>query len=335
MTIRITQIGPGSSLQDQGRIGWQRYGVSGSGPMDWMAARFANMILDNDPKCPVIEVDQFGLHAIAEAECNISIIAPGGTANLNGDDIDPSVRLSLKTGDTFTLAPQKGGGWAYLAIVGGFDGREQLGSVSYHLRSGMGGPKLTPGNLLVGHGTEKSGLEPAAFPLFTTVYDSTAKLRLIRGPQDEMISPDALAGFLNGQFTLSLQCDRMGYRLQGEPLTHKDGADIVSDGIAMGAIQVPGDGNPIILMADRQTAGGYPKLGVIISADLPKLAQRLIGPNAPALHFEPVNTDYAIKALKDAYNHLNRAANTPVPVGPRTLTTDLLMQHNLIDGVHG
>jgi len=333
MSIRLKQVGPGSSLQDHGRRSWQRYGVSVSGPMDSMAARFANAIVENRTDEVVIEIDQFGLSAVAESDCTIGIVAPMGSAMINADALPPLVRVKLHAGDTLTIAPQRGGGWAYLSIVGGFQGASQLGSVSYHHRSQLGGPQLKPEALLFSNEQGTANLSAAAFPALEAFYQPQMPLRLIMGPQDDMIAPDAIKRLMEGDFTLSLRCDRMGYRLEGQPLAHTGGADIVSDGIAMGTIQVPGDGQPIILMADRQTAGGYPKLGVVITADLPRLAQHLIGPKSPALKFQAVSHEQAVQALKAANGTFEKALKSPVPLGPRTLTTDLLMQHNLIDGV--
>ncbi|MEN8722802.1 MAG: biotin-dependent carboxyltransferase family protein [Alphaproteobacteria bacterium] len=334
MALRLNKIGPGASLQDKGRLGWQRYGVSASGPMDWLAASTVNRIVGNSDEVPVLELDQMGVVCEAQTDCHIGVCAPMGTATINGDDVFPTSRFLLRAGDRLTLAPSRQGGWAYLATAGGFIGNTQLGSVSFHRRAGLGGPALSAGDCLHSNASTTPTWQPASYPLFEALYTAAENtpLHIILGPQDDMLTTDSITQFCDGAYRLSLQCDRMGYRLTGPPMQHKGAADIVSDGIAMGTVQVPGDGHPIILMADRQTSGGYPKLGTLITADLPRLAQSAMGNAALPLHFATICPDDAIARLKRLYHGLEQALSKPQQIGPRTPTTDILLRENLIDG---
>ncbi len=333
MALQLTKIGPGASLQDRGRYGWQRYGVSVSGPMDWLAAELANQMVGNDADAAVLELDQMGIAAEALGDCALGLCAPGGHATLNGDEINSASRITLQSGDQFSLHPARHGGWAYLAIAGGgFDGKMQLGSVSYHRRAKLGGPPLANGLKLFSKEAASPPLSSASFPLVEQLYQTKNQLRLIMGPQDFMLSPKSITQFMDGGFTLSHRSDRMGYRLTGEPMQHMGPADIVSDGIAMGTIQVPGDGHPIILMADRQTSGGYPKLGTLITADLPRLAQSPIGQQSAPLRFEAVTVEQAIELLSKLQQAAAQILAQPQPLGPRTPTTDILLRNNLIHG---
>ncbi len=144
---------------------------------------------------------------------------------------------------------------------------------------------------------------------------AAAPIRVIPGPQDDHFTEDALATFLSADFTLSPQSDRMGYRLTGPRLTHRAGHDIVSDGIAFGSVQVPGDGQPIVLMADRQPTGGYPKIATVIRADLPRLAQTRPG---ATLRFQAVTVAEAVAALAKATltPEAIRAGMVPLRTGP-------------------
>ncbi len=188
--------------------------------------------------------------------------------------------------------------WGYLAVGGGLAEPAVLGSLSTHLRSGLGpfgGRALAAGLLLPVAATAEAGGEEWA--VYGDPAGTDGPIRYVPGPQDDHFTPQVTDLFIASVYRLARRSDRMAYRLEGTALSHARGHDIISDGIALGSIQVPGDGLPLVLMADRQPTGGYPKIGTVIRADLPRLAQARPG---DPLRFTPVSVDAAVAALRAA-----------------------------------
>lgn len=292
--LRIAAAAPGSTVQDGGRHGWLRYGVTPAGPMDWIGHAIANRLAGNAHDAAAIEVGPGGIVLSAEgAAIRIGLCAPGFLAMRGATRLPARVALTLRPGETLDLRPGESHVWAYLAVAGGIRVAPVMGSRATHLRSGIGPlGMLGKGDLLpCAPGPEAMALalpDPPALP---------GLARFVPGPQADAFTDEGFAAFCKGTFTLSPQSDRMGYRLTGPRIAHTRGHDIVSDGIAMGAIQVPGDGQPIVLMADRQPTGGYPKIGTVIRADLLALAQSRPG---ECVRFAPVTVDEAVAALRVA-----------------------------------
>jgi 5-oxoprolinase (ATP-hydrolysing) subunit C len=275
----VTACGPRTSLQDGGRIGSQRFGVSNSGAMDRLALAAANYLVGNEPGAAAIEFmllggtflcDQGSAYvAIAGAPCSIT---------LDGQPVTGETTIVMHSGQTLSVGGMRSGVYAYLAVRGGVDVPLQLGSVSLHQRACLGGIKgraLAAGDRLPlrSHGMPN----PPLWRLPPLPLDPDAAIRVVLGPQDDHFAAEGIATFLSASYIVTQEADRMGYRLAGPKIQHSLGYNIVSDGIVSGSIQVPGGGEPIVMMADRQTTGGYPKIATVISADLRVLAQKRPG----------------------------------------------------------
>ena len=320
--IEVLEGGLGTTVQDGGRPGHRRFGVALSGALDplWLAC--ANALAGNAPDAAALELRLTGPRlrvaagrvrvALAGA---VDVVVPGRLT------FSPWQSLTLEQGDELGIGAVRGG-IAYLAVAGGLDTPPLLGSRATHLRAGMGGidgRALAAGDRLpvgadVPHGPER---RQAAF------LHETGPIRLLPGPQDDCFAPEALRALTEAEFIVSRDADRMGLRLQGPPLLHNARHDeeipasrraaprdagaptggseatrawgsFISDGVAPGAIQVPPDGQPILLLADCQTVGGYPKIATVIRADLPRLAHALPGER---LRFAFVSRAEAVAAL--------------------------------------
>lgn len=330
-TLSILSAGPGSTVQDGGRHGYLRYGVTGAGPMDPLAHAVANRALGNPAGAAAIEVSLGGIEITAE-EAPLTVAVAGGafSATLDGLALPPAVVVRLEPGVQLRLRAGAAGCWCYLAVAGGLDLPLVLGSASTHTRTGIGGLEgraLAAGDRLA-TGTP-ARVSVAAGAIQAPLLERPAEtIRVILGPQDDFFAPDQIASFLAGPWTVSARGDRMACFLEGPKLTHLRGYNITSDGIAMGAIQVPGEGQPIILMADRQSTGGYPKIATIIGPDLGRLAQARPG---SILCFRSVSHAEAVAARAEEQAFLAGA----IPVEPliRTrFTSEFLLGLNLVDG---
>jgi 5-oxoprolinase (ATP-hydrolysing) subunit C len=317
--LRILSAGPACTLQDAGRMGLLRYGVTPAGTMDWIARREANALAGNDPDAAVIEIGPGGIALRADgSDVRLGLSAAGFLPRIGEMAMPARIAMTLRDGETLTIRPGPSHVWACLAVSGGFDVAPVLGSLSTHLRSAMGplgGRALQTGDTLPVSTAAEAARLPPMVPAARDPAPSDLLIRVIPGPQNDHFTEDALATFLSADFTLSPQSDRMGYRLTGPRIAHRAGHDIVSDGIAMGSVQVPGDGQPIVLMADRQPTGGYPKIATVIRADLPRLAQSRPG---GSLRFRAVTVDEAVAALAKATltPEVIRAGMVPLRSGP-------------------
>ncbi|MCU0802766.1 MAG: biotin-dependent carboxyltransferase family protein [Rhodobacteraceae bacterium] len=303
--LHILQAGPATTLQDRGRHGFLRFGVTPAGPMDWFSHQLANRLLENPPDAAVIEIGPTGLICTAPAgPLRLAVVAPGFSVERGKDRLPGRVALTLQKGQRLIIRPGPAGGmWAYLALPGGVDAPPVMGSRATHLRSGLGPGPVQTGDTLqaVDPGRAAQEGQPDQGLILPPLPPGPDALRYVPGPQDDLFGPDSHAALQAGPYAVSPRSDRMAYRLTGPPLPALAGHDIVSDGIAMGAIQVPGDGQPFVLMADRQPTGGYPKIGTVIRADLPILAQ--LRPGVP-FRFIPVTIDAAVAALQATQDRL-------------------------------
>ena len=332
--VRILSAGPGATLQDGGRHGYLRFGVTAAGPMDQLAHTTANLAVGNPAGATAIEVSVGGLEVTAESGA-LHVAVAGGefSLSLDGRSLPPAVLLNLEAGAVLKIRAGGRGSWCYLAVAGRFVVPKVLGSHATHTRTGFGGVNgraLAAGDRLV---IERSAsptpsLSAIAAPWLDRPLDA---IRVVLGPQHDYFADDQIAAFLAGPWIVSAKVDRMAYYLDGPQLTHARGYNIVSDGIAMGAIQVPGDGRPIVLMADRQSTGGYPKIATIIGPDLGRLAQARPG---AVFKFAAVSIDEAVAARRSEVALLARG----IVVEPLTrthLSSEFLLGLNLIDGVVG
>ncbi len=330
--LRILSAGPGVTLQDGGRRCYLRFGVTGAGPMDPLAHATANLAVGVAPDAAAIEAWLGGLDLANEgAALTIAIAGGDFKVAVDGKTMPPRVRATLQPGATLSIRPGAAGCWCYVAVAGRIDVRATLGSVSTHTRSGIGG--------LNGKALATGDVLPVASPrvVATAAADSVAPwldrasgpIRVVLGPQDDFFASDQIAAFLDGPWTISPRSDRMACLLDGPSLTHAKGFNIVSDGVALGAIQVPGDCKPIVLMADRQPTGGYPKIATVIGADIGRLAQLRPG---TTIRFTSVTIAEAVVARRAEHELLAR----PIEGRPLTRTdlpSELLLTLNLVDGV--
>jgi biotin-dependent carboxylase-like uncharacterized protein len=277
--IRIRDPGPLATVQDRGRYGYQEMGVPVSGAMDGWALRLGNLLVGNgeDAACIEITMGGFAAEFIVDTVCAVAGLHEGAT--LNKESVPSWQPLAVARGDVLALGQGTRGARDYLFIAGGIDVALVLGSRSTYLRGGFGGLEgraLRPGDELAAG--RPSGRIVDGFPQeFLPRYQESPVLRVVLGPQDDHFTEGGLSTFLSGTYEVTTRADRMGYRLEGPAVRHRKGADIISDGIPLGAVQVPGDGQPVVLLADRPTTGGYAKVATIISVDVPLIAQALPG----------------------------------------------------------
>jgi biotin-dependent carboxylase-like uncharacterized protein len=327
--LRVITPGPLTTIQDGGRRGWLRFGVPDSGALDCRALAVANLLVGNRPETGALEMTLAGGTFAAEGAMRIALAGADMPMTIDGVPAARERSHRLAAGAVLSIGAARSGARAYLAASGGFAVAPVFGSTATHLRAGIGGFEgraLRAGDVVPVAGPPPAGpdLRLSGEPL-----PRPARLRVVPGPQDDHFTPAALALLCEAVFTVTAQSDRMGYRLSGPALAHTAGFNIVSDGIAPGSIQVPGDGQPIILLADRQTTGGYPKIATVISADLAALGQMRPG---DAVRFEAVTLAESVAARRALLAWIADLPQRLVPV-TRAPNTEHLLGANLISGV--
>jgi biotin-dependent carboxylase-like uncharacterized protein len=272
----VTSIGPASSVQDGGRHGAQRYGLTESGAMDRLALAAANALLGNAPFAAAIEIGPFtAVFTARGGAVRVGLSGAPRSADLAGRQVAVDTSMIIPDGETLTLGFAKGGAFNYLAIEGGIAGEAMFGSLAVNARAGLGSPYPRP--LQAGDELPARPASGAPERRIELPAPASGPMRVILGPQDDEFSDEAKALFLGSEWRISSTSDRMGYRLEGPAIRHLHGHNIVSDGTVNGSVQIPGNGTPIVLMMDRGTTGGYPKIATVISADLGRLAQTPAG----------------------------------------------------------
>lgn len=322
--LRVVACGPGTSLQDSGRFGLQRFGVSPAGAMDPLALALANALVGNPVDEAALEFGMLGGDFVVEdGPAHLAVI--GAVLTVDGTPVPPLSSVVAGEGARLRVGPARDGVYAYLAAEGGFDVMPEMGSLSLHRRSAIGPAAPAEGQRLA--------LSPAGGQgpnvLAAALRPEEGPIRVILGPQRERFTDAAVETFLSQPYTVSPRSDRMGTRLSGPVLAHSAGYNIVSDGIVTGHVQVPGDGQPIVLMRDRQTTGGYPKIAGIVSADLPRFAQLRPG---STVRFRAVEREEAIEALRAQREALEALIVQVRPLSAG-LDSERLLSLNLISGV--
>ena len=316
MGIKFASGGFLTTVQDMGRTGYQESGMSVSGVMDQRSAAIANILVGNDENEAVLEVTLMG-PMMEFTEDNIIAVTGGNLVpKVNGKDLPMYQAVLVHKGDSMNFAGMTSGSRAYIAVAGGLDIPVQMGSKSTNLKLKVGGyqGRKIGGGDEIGFAAPKTTLPNMRKRKVTPEdFSQTEKtIRVVMGPQDDCFTEKGVETFLSSTYAFTNESDRMGCRLEGEVIEHKNGGDIITDGIAFGAIQVPSHGQPIIMMADHQTTGGYTKIANVISVDLPVLAQCMPGMK---IHFEKVTVDEA-QALyckeKEEFDALAKRLNTPV-----------------------
>ena len=300
-TIKILDAGLLTTVQDLGRYGFQRYGVSASGVMDEYSAKIANKLVGNKVGEAVLETTLKGVQIEFLQNTVVAITGGNCDVTLNGTKIELWQSYLVNRGDILKMGICRSGLRNYLAFAGGIDVPIIMNSKSTNLKAkvgGFNGRKLMTGDILsVGVGSLEAPLTLNKH--YTPTYSKDIKVGVILGQQDDHFTEAGIKTFLNETYTVTQESDRMGIRLSsvsGATIEHKNGADIISDGITFGAIQVPGSGQPIVMMADRQTTGGYTKIGNVISSDLAKLAQATPGTK---VKFVEYTLEQAVQAIKN------------------------------------
>lgn len=278
--IEIVKPGLQTTVQDGGRRGYQAYGVPVCGAMDWQALALANILAGNPWEEAALEICALGPTITFQTDGVFALAGADFSSKLNGQPLETNAAFLAHKGDVLEMASCKDGFRAYLAVSGGFDLPVVMESRSTCLSAGFGGFQgraLKPGDQIRLRAPQ---LWLRGLPDRKTVmkYHPETPVRVILGPQQDAFSQSGLDTFFSSEYRLGTQCDRMGCRLEGAKIDLKEGAspNIISDGVVMGSVQVP-NGQPIVMMADRQTTGGYVKLGTVISADLPLMAQKRPG----------------------------------------------------------
>ena len=340
-TLRVIAPGLMTTVQDLGRRGYQALGIPVSGALDPVCLRAANLLAGNPPGTGALEIALQGPTLAVEAD-SVRIALAGGTASIevrddaNGEIVERHAVLSsirLRRGQVVRIGALTGSPVAYLAVEGGFALAPIMGSQSTLVRAAIGGLEgraLRSGDILPLRRDTADERGEVMLPMLDLA--PPARIRVVLGPQDDYFTEAGVRTLLESTYTVSQASDRMGMRLAGPPLeASSKGSNIVSDGIAPGSIQVPGNGLPIVLLADRQTTGGYPKIATVISADMPALGRMTPGSK---VEFETVGVEAAEAAARELAAVL---ADMPAHIVPlrREPAIDLarLMGENLVSGM--
>ncbi len=275
--ISIITAGLFTTVQDEGRWGYQAYGVPVAGAMDRHAYNMANILAGNQPGAAALEMTVTGDTIRFDRAAYVAICGADMRPALDGREMAVWTSFPVPAGSVLACGYAAGGCRAYLAVRGGIDVPAVLGSRATYTRAALGGldgRKLKAGDTLAVGACDLADTRPLVLPdEFRATYGSDIVLRVLPGPQDDHFTADGLATLFSAAYTVTDEADRMGYRLAGPKIAHSGKADIVSDALPQGAIQVPGHGMPIVMMADRATTGGYTKIGTVIGPDLALLAQ--------------------------------------------------------------
>lgn len=337
--LRVLSPGLLTTVQDLGRTGYQHLGIPVSGALDPVSLRAANVLVGNSPNTAALEVAYVGptfaidadtvRMAFVGAKAAIEIL-PDETASA-GTLIETMESIYLKRGNLVRIGALVDATTLYVAVEGGFDIAPVLGSASTYLRGGLGGWKgraLVAGDRLPLSQNTAAEHDEVRFDALDLSLPE--RIRVIAGPQSDYFSDAALERFFSGEYTVGAGSDRMGMRLEGPTIDHARGFNITSDAIAPGSIQIPGDGKPIVLLADRQTTGGYPKIATVISADLPAFGRLRLGSR---INFEPVTIEAAVAARRQLFAELESLSEKVVPLTfSPAISASRLFDANLISG---
>ncbi len=297
--------GPQTTIQDLGRPGYLRYGIPPSGPMDRAAFLLANRLVGNQDTAAALEC--IGPRLEMRAEALIAVTGAEVVATVNGQEVPRWMAVGVRAGDVLRLGPALRGVWSYIAFSGGIDVPPALGSRATYLRGRLGGFQgralrrgdtvtLAPAAVAL-----EGPIERRVRPELIPSYGDEVEVRVVLGPQADRFTADGIARLLGEPYEMTAQSDRMGARLQGPAITHTRGHDIVSDGIPLGGIQVVGEGQPIILLVDRQSTGGYTKIATVCSFDIGRVGQAKPGQR---LRFRSLTVPEAHTLLKQEHERL-------------------------------
>lgn len=298
--MSITVLNPGllTTVQDLGRTGYQQFGVPVSGVVDPRSAALANILAGNPEKEAVLECTMMGPHLQFGQDNCIAVTGGDLGPTLDGKPIPNYRAVAVKAGQVLRFTAPKSGCRAFIAFAGGLDVPQVMGSRSTYMKAKIGGwqgRKLEKGDVIPFR-APKAALPHMEDRALKAEFKPQKEyvLRVILGPQDDCFTPAGIDTFLSQVYTVTPEFDRMGCRLEGPVVAHKESGDIISDGIAFGAIQIPSAGKPILMLADRQTTGGYTKIANVITADFRLLAQLKAGDK---VRFQKVSVQFAQSVL--------------------------------------
>ena len=305
MAIIIDYPGLLTTVQDEGRFGYGRFGVTPSGPMDAESFQIANLLVGNSPGESALEATVLGPSFHTTEDAVIAITGADMSPALDGRPLPMNRAICVPAGSKVQLQTAKNGSRAYIAFCGGFDIAPVMGSRATSLQchiGGLEGRRLEKGDVL----PLREHNVPQNLSRRSVAHHIRRKaeniIRVILGPQEDAFAREGMAAFLGTPYTVTKEFDRMGCRLEGQPIQHKTDGNIISDGIVNGAIQVPTTGQPIIMLAERQATGGYTKIATVISADLPVIGQCIPG---DIIRFRAVSVEEAHRLLKAQKNRLD------------------------------
>jgi len=314
--IKVIKPGFLTTVQDSGRMGYQQFGMPVAGAMDQFSVQIANRLVGNEPDEGALEITMMGPELEFIGEALLAITGADLTPVINGKPAPMWQSFTVKMGDVLSFKGMKSGTRSYLAIAGGLDLPEIMGSKSTYLKGKLGGYE---GRALKAGDTLRVKAPAYEFKSFKGAYlpeklrpkfGNSYTVRVVLGPQDDYFTEEGIKTFFASTYKITHEADRMGYRLDGPKIEHKQGADIISDGIALGAVQVPGHGSPIVMLADRQTTGGYAKIATVITPDINLLSQAKTG---DTVNFVKVEIEEAHELLKDYYKLLAEGVVKPEP----------------------
>lgn len=292
-----------TTIQDEGRYGYEQFGMSPAGPMDGTAFRTANILVGNPKGESALEATVLGPTLRFDQDNVIAVTGADMAPALNGQPCPMYQAVAVKAGDRLALGAAKTGCRAYIAFAGGLDVPQVMGSRATALQNKVGGyqgRKLAKGDAVGFRAPDPSLPLPRTAPV-PAPAGREVTIRVVLGPQDDAFTEEGVKTFLSQPYAVSKDFDRMGCRLEGPVIQHKTDGNIISDGMVTGAIQVPTSGQPIIMLAERQTVGGYTKIATVISADLPLVGQRKTG---DVIRFQAVSVEEAHRAWREANQEL-------------------------------
>ncbi len=315
MGIRVLKAGMLTTVQDLGRTGYQSQGFSVAGVMDVRSFKIANLLLDNPENEAVLEFTLIGPTLQFTSETIIAITGGDFMPTLNGEPVPMYEAVYVNRGDILKFGSARTGSRGYIAFSSYLDVPVVMGSRCTNLKSGIGGFK---GRKLKDEDYINFRIKRRYLPYFLSrklkAEDFSAEqetLRVVLGPQDERFTKAGIETFLSEEYTVTSDFDRMGCRLEGAFIAAKEMGDMISDGIAYGSIQVPSHGKPIILLSDRQTTGGYPKIATVASVDIPKLVQRKTDHK---IRFQSISVQEAQQLYREEeldYNRMRQEIHVP------------------------
>jgi antagonist of KipI len=306
MTIHVKSPGLLSTIQDAGRFGYAHLGISPAGAADGMALRIANRLVGNDENTAALEMTLIGAALEFDESCVVALAGGECDCRLGNAAVPMWKAVRVAAGEVLTCGPVKSGARVYLAVQGGFDVPLILGSASTNLDGHFGGAdgrSLRKGDLLsVINRPAQSPMELKAGAK-QRLYPAGA-LRVTRGPQKEWVGAETFEGLSFSSYRVSEDSNRSGLRLKGEQLKPREESQLITEGVALGSVQVPPDGQPIILFVDQQTTGGYPKIANVIAADMHRVGQ--LRPR-DEVRFEEVTIPEAIRLLREQEEWLRQS----------------------------